>query len=154
MIPFFILAAVIAGMPLLAMPAGIGLMFGATADSAIAVGLVMHLVAGVLIGMIFGAITAVVGKLGITSYAKGSWRGHRGRHGRICGAGAAFGHDVERHAGRAERGGIVGSCDSRAPCIWRSARGRDCRTRAWHREKEDKGKSGRSVHVQHVPDGL
>lgn len=75
MIPFFVLASTMMGMPPMAILAGIGIAFGATTDSAVAVGIVMHFVASVLIGMIFGAVTATVDRLRITSYRKGVGEG-------------------------------------------------------------------------------
>lgn len=71
MIPFFVLSAVSVGMPAMAVLASIGLAFGADSDGAIALGIVMHLAASVLIGMIFGIVTGMVDRLRITSYKKG-----------------------------------------------------------------------------------
>lgn len=71
MIPFMILTTIMAGMPANTMPVAMGLAFGANQNDAMASGLGMHMLTSALIGVIFGAITALVGKLRITSFGKG-----------------------------------------------------------------------------------
>lgn len=71
MIPFMMLTAVMAGMPADTMPVAMGLAFGANQNDAMTSGLGMHMLTSLLIGAIFGTITALVGKLRITSFRKG-----------------------------------------------------------------------------------
>lgn len=71
MIPFMMLTAIMAGMPANTMPVAMGLAFGANQNDAMTSGLGMHLLTSALIGVIFGAITSLVGKLRITSFGKG-----------------------------------------------------------------------------------
>lgn len=71
MIPFMMLTAIMAGMPANTMPVAMGLAFGANQNDAMTSGLGMHMLTSALIGVIFGAITALVGKLRITSFGKG-----------------------------------------------------------------------------------
>jgi hypothetical protein len=71
MIPFMILTAIMAGMPANTMPVAMSLAFGANQNDAMTSGLGMHLLTSALIGVIFGAITSLVGKLRITSFGKG-----------------------------------------------------------------------------------
>jgi uncharacterized membrane protein YagU involved in acid resistance len=67
------ITAILAGMPPDTMPIAMGLMFGASAtkDSAMIVGFGMHMLTSILIGVIFGIVTAKVNKLRITSFRKG-----------------------------------------------------------------------------------
>ncbi|MGI0012950.1 MAG: hypothetical protein ACREBU_05845 [Nitrososphaera sp.] len=59
-------------MPSNAVPTAIGLIFGAsTAENATVLGFAIHLGAGTIIGVIFGAILAYVKRLRITGYGKG-----------------------------------------------------------------------------------
>jgi len=71
MIPFMMLTAMMAGMPANTMPFAMGLAFGANQNDAMMRGLGMHLLTSTLIGIIFGAVTSVVGKLRITGFGKG-----------------------------------------------------------------------------------
>jgi hypothetical protein len=71
MIPFMMLTAIMAGMPANTMPVAMGLAFGANQNDAMTSGLGMHLITSALIGVIFGTITSLVGKLRITSFGKG-----------------------------------------------------------------------------------
>jgi hypothetical protein len=71
MIPFMMLTAIMAGMPANTIPVAMGLAFGANQNDAMTGGLGMHLLTSALIGVIFGAITSLVGKLRITSFRKG-----------------------------------------------------------------------------------
>jgi hypothetical protein len=73
MAPFLMITAILAGMPPDTMPIAMGLMFGASAtkDSAMIVGFGMHMLTSILIGVIFGIVTAKVNKLRITSFRKG-----------------------------------------------------------------------------------
>jgi hypothetical protein len=71
MIPFMMLTAIMAGMPASTMPIAMGLALGANQNDAMTTGLGMHLLTSTLIGIIFGAITSVVGKLRITGFRKG-----------------------------------------------------------------------------------
>lgn len=72
MAPLLMVTATTAGMPSSAIPVAIGIMFGAsTAENAIILGFSVHLAAGTIIGIIFGAITGYVNKLSITRYRKG-----------------------------------------------------------------------------------
>jgi hypothetical protein len=71
MIPFMMLTAIMAGMPANTIVVAIGLAFGANQNDAMTSGLGMHILTSALIGVIFGAITALVGKLRITGFRKG-----------------------------------------------------------------------------------
>jgi hypothetical protein len=71
MIPFMMLTAIMAGMPANTIVVAMGLAFGANQNNAMTMGLGMHLLTSTLIGVIFGAITASVGKLRITGFRKG-----------------------------------------------------------------------------------
>jgi hypothetical protein len=71
MIPFMMLTAMMAGMPANTVVVAMGLTFGANQNDAMMTGLGMHLLTSTLIGIIFGAITALVGKLRITGFRKG-----------------------------------------------------------------------------------
>jgi hypothetical protein len=71
MIPFMMLTAIMAGMPANTIPVAMGLTFGANQNDAMTSGVGMHILTSALIGVIFGAITALVGKLRITGFRKG-----------------------------------------------------------------------------------
>ena len=71
MIPFMILTAMMAGMPANTIPIAMGLVFDANQNDAMTIGLGMHLLTSALIGIIFGAITSIIGKLRITGFGKG-----------------------------------------------------------------------------------
>jgi hypothetical protein len=71
MIPFMMLTAIMAGMPANTIPVAMGLTFSANQNDAMTSGVGMHILTSVLIGVIFGAITALVGKLRITGFRKG-----------------------------------------------------------------------------------
>jgi len=66
------ITAILAGMPPDTMPIAMGLMFGAfPRDIAMMVGFGMHMLTSVLIGIIFGAATALIKKFWITGFKKG-----------------------------------------------------------------------------------
>jgi hypothetical protein len=71
MIPFMMLTAMMAGMPANTIVVAMGLAFGANQNYAMASGLGMHILTSALIGVIFGAVTASIGKLRITAFRKG-----------------------------------------------------------------------------------
>src|SRR5215207_6974947 len=72
MAPFLMITAILAGMPPDTMPIAMGLMFGAfPRDIAMMVGFGMHMLTSILIGVIFGAVTALIKKLWITGFKKG-----------------------------------------------------------------------------------
>jgi hypothetical protein len=71
MIPFMMLTAIMAGMPANTTVLAMGLAFGANQNDAMTNGLGMHILTSALIGVIFGAITASVGRLRITGFRKG-----------------------------------------------------------------------------------
>ncbi len=73
MTPFFMIAAILAGMPPDTMPIAMGLMFGASSskDIAMMTGFGMHMFTSALIGIIFGAVTALIKKFWITGFGKG-----------------------------------------------------------------------------------
>jgi hypothetical protein len=71
MIPFMMLTAMMAGMPANTIVVAMGLAFGANQNDAMTSGLGMHILTSALIGVIFGAVTALVGKLRITGFRKG-----------------------------------------------------------------------------------
>jgi hypothetical protein len=71
MIPFMMLTAIMAGMPANTMPVAMGLVFGTNQNDAMTGGLGMHLLTSALIGVVFGAVTSVFGKLRITGFGKG-----------------------------------------------------------------------------------
>jgi hypothetical protein len=78
MIPFIMITAILAGMPPETMLIAMGLMFGpppSSTDSTIIVGFGMHILTSILIGVIFGAVTAFVKKLRITGFGKGIIQG-------------------------------------------------------------------------------
>jgi hypothetical protein len=72
MAPLLMITAIIAGMPSSVIPIAIRIMFGAsTGENALMLGFGVHLAAGTIIGIIFGAITGHLKKLSITGYGKG-----------------------------------------------------------------------------------
>jgi hypothetical protein len=74
MAPFIMITAILAGMPPDTMLIAMGLMFGGASsskDTAMMVGFGTHMLTSVLIGMIFGTVTAFVKKLRITGFGKG-----------------------------------------------------------------------------------
>jgi hypothetical protein len=72
MSPFLIITAIVTGMPLETMPVAMGLLFGDfSKPDAMTIGFAMHMLTSVLIGVIFGTVTALVGRLKITRYRKG-----------------------------------------------------------------------------------
>ena len=72
MAPFIMITAILTGMPPETMPIAMGLMFGAfSRDIAMIVGFGMHMLTSVLIGVVFGAVTALIKKLRITGFRKG-----------------------------------------------------------------------------------
>lgn len=76
MAPFFMLTAIMAGMPTNTIPIAIGLAFGASQDNnAMMIGSGLHMLTSTLIGIIFGAVTAAASKLRITSFRKGVGEG-------------------------------------------------------------------------------
>jgi hypothetical protein len=75
MAPFILLTAMMVGMPANTIAVAMGLMFGASQDNAMMTGFGMHMLTSVLIGIIFGAVTAAVSKLRITGFGKGIGEG-------------------------------------------------------------------------------
>jgi TM2 domain-containing membrane protein YozV len=71
MAPFLMLTAMMAGMPANTIAVAMGLAFGATQDNAMIFGFGMHMLTSILIGVIFGAVTAKVDRLRITGFGKG-----------------------------------------------------------------------------------
>jgi hypothetical protein len=72
MSPFLIITAILVEMQPNTIPVAMGLMFGPFSNTnAMTVGFAMHMVTSVLIGIIFGVVTTLVGKLMITRFRKG-----------------------------------------------------------------------------------
>jgi hypothetical protein len=73
MAPFIMITAILAGMPPETMLIAMGLMFGPSSskDIAMIVGLGMHMLTSVLIGIMFGVVTSLVKKFWITEFGKG-----------------------------------------------------------------------------------
>lgn len=78
MAPFIMITAILAGMPPDTMLIAMGLIFGTSfsKDAATMVGIVMHMLTSILIGIIFGAIISLVKKFWITGFGKGIIEGH------------------------------------------------------------------------------
>jgi hypothetical protein len=72
MSPFLIITAILVEMQQDTLLVAMGLMFGPFSNTnAMTVGFSMHMVTSVLLGIIFGAVTSLVGKLMITRFRKG-----------------------------------------------------------------------------------
>src|SRR5919108_4056988 len=72
MAPFLIITAILAAMPANTMLIAMGLAFGANSDDNVMIaGFGMHMLTSVLIGIIFGTVTAKVDRLRISGFVKG-----------------------------------------------------------------------------------
>ncbi len=75
MLPFLMLTAILAGMPANTMPVAMGLSFGSMMNNAMAVGVSLHFITSIIIGILFGIVISKVNKLKINSLKKGTLEG-------------------------------------------------------------------------------